>query len=48
MTHSSETIAASEILSRAQGCMLGQFAGEMLGMPVEIMGPLKTSDATIP
>ena len=25
------------ILSRAQGCLLGQFAGEMLGMPVEGM-----------
>ena len=37
MTHSSETIAAPEILSRAQGCLLGQFAGEMLGMPVEVM-----------
>ena len=37
MTHSNETIAASEILSRAQGCLFGQFAGEMLGMPVEIM-----------
>ena len=37
MTHSSETIAAPEILSRAQGCLLGQFAGEMLGMPVETM-----------
>ena len=29
--------SADAILARAQGCMLGQFSGEMLGMPVETM-----------
>ncbi|MCY3543824.1 MAG: ADP-ribosylglycohydrolase family protein [Chloroflexi bacterium] len=37
MTQATETTAAPEILARAQGCLLGQFAGEMLGMPVEGM-----------
>lgn len=37
MTQPKETTTNPEILSRAQGCMLGQFAGEMLGMPVETM-----------
>ena len=37
MTVASESIAHPSVLSRAQGCMLGQFAGEMLGMPVETM-----------
>ena len=37
MTLEKQSIADSEILSRAQGCLLGQFAGEMLGMPVETM-----------
>ena len=39
MTLKEQTAADSEILARAQGCMLGQFAGEMLGMPVEGMQP---------
>ena len=37
MTLKEQTAADPEILARAQGCMLGQFAGEMLGMPVETM-----------
>ena len=37
MTLQEQTAADPEILSRAQGCLLGQFAGEMLGMPVETM-----------
>ena len=37
MTRVRETAADSAMLSRAQGCLLGQFAGEMLGMPVEGM-----------
>ena len=37
MTLTNQTADDSQILSRAQGCMLGQFAGEMLGMPVETM-----------
>ena len=37
MTPEKQTAAGPEILSRARGCMLGQFAGEMLGMPVETM-----------
>lgn len=37
MTSANESLADSEILSRAQGCLLGQFAGELLGMPVETM-----------
>ena len=37
MTQAKETTAVPEILARAQGCLLGQFAGEMLGMPVEGM-----------
>ena len=37
MTQIEQTTADPEVLARAQGCMLGQFAGEMLGMPVETM-----------
>ena len=37
MTLKEQTADNPEILARAQGCMLGQFAGEMLGMPVETM-----------
>ena len=37
MTVTNESVANATVLSRAQGCLLGQFAGEMLGMPVETM-----------
>jgi ADP-ribosylglycohydrolase len=37
LTAKEQTAANREILARAQGCLLGQFAGEMLGMPVETM-----------
>ncbi len=37
MTVESGSVADPAVLSRAQGCMLGQFTGEMLGMPVETM-----------
>ena len=37
MSLKEQTAADPEILARAQGCMLGQFAGEMLGMPVETL-----------
>ena len=37
MTVTNESVANAAALSRAQGCLLGQFAGEMLGMPVETM-----------
>lgn len=37
MTLIKQPAADPEILSRAQGCILGQFAGEMLGMPTENM-----------
>ena len=37
MTKSCENPTAPAVQSRAQGCLLGQFAGEMLGMPVETM-----------
>ena len=37
MTQALETTTDPATLSRAQGCLLGQFAGEMLGMPVEGM-----------
>ena len=37
MTLEEKIAANSEFLSRAQGCLLGQFAGELLGMPVETM-----------
>ena len=37
MTLIEQTATDPETLARAQGCMLGQFAGEMLGMPVETM-----------
>ncbi len=35
MTLTDESAPDAAVLARAQGCMLGQFAGEMLGMPVE-------------
>ena len=37
MTTTNDSLAYAAALSRAQGCLLGQFAGEMLGMPVETM-----------
>ena len=37
MTVTNEPVASAAVLSRAQGSLLGQFAGEMLGMPVETM-----------
>jgi len=37
LTLREQTATDPETLARAQGCMLGQFAGEMIGMPVETM-----------
>ena len=37
LTVTNEPVASAAVLSRAQGSLLGQFAGEMLGMPVETM-----------
>lgn len=37
MSNDSESATSADVLSRAQGCLLGQFAGEMLGMPVETL-----------
>ena len=37
MTLTDESAEDDAVLARAQGCMLGQFSGEMLGMPVETM-----------
>ena len=37
MTLTNELSLDPAFLARAQGCLLGQFAGEMLGMPVETM-----------
>ena len=37
MTTTNDSLAYAALLSRAQGCLLGHFAGEMLGMPVETM-----------
>jgi hypothetical protein len=39
--------AAADILERAQGCLLGQLAGDAMGSPVEYRSPAR-SDAQLP